>query len=102
MTYTILFSKRKLMQTLRDLSNLFFLRILYVGMQLPPVLDAMTDNPLNSKTITLSCGKLTTVKRNKFGGTKFVYTREKMDTMKQFFYREIKEKFPESTILYWT
>ena len=27
---------------------------------LPPVLDAMTDNPLESKTITLSCGKLTT------------------------------------------
>ncbi len=27
---------------------------------MPPVLDAMTDNPLQSKTITLSCGKLTT------------------------------------------
>lgn len=27
---------------------------------LPPVLDAMTDNPLETKTITLSCGKLTT------------------------------------------
>ncbi|NLU39221.1 MAG: DUF4926 domain-containing protein [Bacteroidales bacterium] len=27
---------------------------------LPPVLDTMTDNPLESKTITLSCGKLTT------------------------------------------
>ena len=27
---------------------------------LPPVMDAMTDNPLASKTITLSCGKLTT------------------------------------------
>lgn len=27
---------------------------------LPPVLKAMTDNPLESKTITLSCGKLTT------------------------------------------
>jgi hypothetical protein len=27
---------------------------------LPPVLDAMTDTPLESKTITLSCGKLTT------------------------------------------
>lgn len=27
---------------------------------LQPVLDAMTDNPLESKTITLSCGKLTT------------------------------------------
>jgi hypothetical protein len=27
---------------------------------LPPILNAMTDNPLTSKTITLSCGKLTT------------------------------------------
>lgn len=27
---------------------------------LPPVLNAMNDNPLKSKTITLSCGKLTT------------------------------------------
>ena len=27
---------------------------------LPPVQEAMTDNPLESKTITLSCGKLTT------------------------------------------
>jgi len=27
---------------------------------MPPVLEAMTDNPLESKTITLSCGKLTT------------------------------------------
>jgi hypothetical protein len=27
---------------------------------LEPVLDAMTDNPLESKTITLTCGKLTT------------------------------------------
>lgn len=27
---------------------------------LQPVMDAMTDNPLESKTITLSCGKLTT------------------------------------------
>lgn len=27
---------------------------------LPPVFEAMTDNPLEAKTITLSCGKLTT------------------------------------------
>lgn len=32
-----------------------------IGVQaLPPVLEAMTNNPLESKTITLSCGKLTT------------------------------------------
>jgi hypothetical protein len=30
------------------------------ALALPPVLEAMTDNPLESKTITLSCGKLTT------------------------------------------
>jgi hypothetical protein len=29
-------------------------------MALPPLMQAMTDNPLASKTITLSCGKLTT------------------------------------------
>lgn len=32
-----------------------------IGMSaLPPVLEAMTDTPLQSKSITLSCGKLTT------------------------------------------
>jgi len=32
-----------------------------IGLEaLYPVLDAMTDNPLSSKSITLSCGKLTT------------------------------------------
>jgi hypothetical protein len=32
-----------------------------IGMNaLPPVREAMTDNPLTAKTITLSCGKLTT------------------------------------------
>ena len=32
-----------------------------IGVQaLPPVREAMTDNPLKSKSITLSCGKLTT------------------------------------------
>ena len=32
-----------------------------IGVQaLPPIRSAMTDNPLKSKTITLSCGKLTT------------------------------------------
>lgn len=42
------------------------------------------------------------VKRNKFGGTKFVYTPTVMTQMKQFFYREIKERFPKAEILYWT
>lgn len=42
------------------------------------------------------------VKRNKFGGTKFVYTREVMETMKAFFSIEIKTRFPQAKILYWT
>lgn len=43
-----------------------------------------------------------TVKRNKFGGTKYVYIKETMDDMKKFFYREINKRFPEAEILYWT
>jgi spore photoproduct lyase len=42
------------------------------------------------------------VKRNKFGGTKYVYTKENMREMKEFFYSEIQQQFPESKILYWT
>ncbi|GEO07698.1 spore photoproduct lyase family protein [Segetibacter aerophilus] len=41
-------------------------------------------------------------KRNKFGGTKYVYTKDTMKEMKQFFYGEINKKFPEAEILYWT
>jgi spore photoproduct lyase len=43
-----------------------------------------------------------TVKRNKFGGTKYVYEADVMTMMKKFFYQEIKQKFPEAEILYWT
>lgn len=41
-------------------------------------------------------------KRNKFGGTKYVYTREQMTYMKSFFEHEISNRFPQSKILYWT
>ena len=41
-------------------------------------------------------------KRNKFGGTKFVYKKEVMKEMKDFFYKEINSTFPEAEILYWT
>lgn len=41
-------------------------------------------------------------KRNKFGGTKYVYPADMMKAMKQFFYKEIKERFTEAEILYWT
>jgi spore photoproduct lyase len=42
------------------------------------------------------------IKRNKFGGTKFVYPTDVMKEMKQFFYGEINNKFPNARILYWT
>ena len=42
------------------------------------------------------------VKRNKFGGTKYVYVKETMNEMKEFFYTGINKRFPESQILYWT
>jgi spore photoproduct lyase len=41
-------------------------------------------------------------KRNKFGGTKYVYTKETMKEMKDFFYSKINSQFPEAEILYWT
>jgi len=42
------------------------------------------------------------VKRNKFGGTKYVYIKETMNEMKEFFYQEINKRFPQAEILYWT
>ncbi len=41
-------------------------------------------------------------KRNKFGGTKYVYMKDAMKEMKDFFYKEINNQFPEAEILYWT
>lgn len=41
-------------------------------------------------------------KRNKFGGTKYVYIKDTMNEMKKFFYQEINLRFPEAKILYWT
>lgn len=42
------------------------------------------------------------VKYNKFGGSKFIYTPAVMQEMKQFFYKEINDRFPSAKILYWT
>lgn len=42
------------------------------------------------------------VKRNKFGGTKFVYDTDTMKTLRRFFEREIADRFPQAKILYWT
>ncbi len=42
------------------------------------------------------------VKRNKFGGMKFVYDAETMKSLRQFFYCELSRRFPNAQILYWT
>lgn len=42
------------------------------------------------------------VKRNKFGGIKYVYDRDIMNTLKRFFEGEIQKRYPASRILYWT
>lgn len=42
------------------------------------------------------------VKRNKFGGTKYVYTKDVMQELKIFFETEIAKRFPKAKILYWT
>ncbi len=41
-------------------------------------------------------------KRNKFGGTKYVYRPEEMKEMKAFFYAEWAKRFPNAPVLYWT
>lgn len=42
------------------------------------------------------------VKRNKFGGTKYVYNSDTMKTLRRFFEQEITRRFPQARILYWT
>lgn len=42
------------------------------------------------------------VKRNKFGGTKYVYHSDTMKALRRFFEGEIARRFPQSHILYWT
>ena len=42
------------------------------------------------------------VKRNKFGGTKYVYTKDVMLELKAFFETEIAQRFPQARVLYWT
>ena len=41
-------------------------------------------------------------KRNKFGGTKYVYRPDEMREMKAFFYAEWQQRFPNAPVLYWT
>lgn len=42
------------------------------------------------------------LKFNKFGGKKFVYNSVTMNSLRSFFYSELKRRFPEAPILYWT
>jgi spore photoproduct lyase len=42
------------------------------------------------------------VKYNKFGGQKFVFTPDIMKTLRRFFEGEIARRFPKAPILYWT
>jgi len=42
------------------------------------------------------------IKRNKFGGTKYVYDTDNMKALRRFFEREIARRFPDARILYWT
>jgi len=41
-------------------------------------------------------------KRNKFGGTKYVYLPDEMRLLKRFFYDEWRIRFPDAPVLYWT
>jgi spore photoproduct lyase len=43
-----------------------------------------------------------TAKRNKFGGTKYVYGKDVMKELRGFFDRELSRRFPRAKILYWT
>ncbi len=42
------------------------------------------------------------IKRNKFGGIKYVYDTNTMKTLRRFFEGEIARRFPKAQILYWT
>ncbi|MBD1920991.1 radical SAM protein [Microcoleus sp. FACHB-831] len=42
------------------------------------------------------------VKRNKFGGIKYVYDADTMKALRRFFEGEIAKRFPNGKILYWT
>lgn len=42
------------------------------------------------------------VKRNKFGGVKYVYDTDTMKDLRCFFEREIAQRFPNAQVLYWT
>ncbi|HEY0739448.1 MAG TPA: hypothetical protein VGD69_31280 [Herpetosiphonaceae bacterium] len=42
------------------------------------------------------------IKRNKFGGIKYVYPQTTMKQLRGFFERQIADRFPQAELLYWT
>ncbi|WP_198171466.1 SPL family radical SAM protein [Mucilaginibacter aquatilis] len=42
------------------------------------------------------------IKRNKFGGQKYVFVKDLMKELRSFFETEIANRFPKAKILYWT
>jgi spore photoproduct lyase len=42
------------------------------------------------------------IKRNKFGGIKYVYDPDIMKSLRAFFEHELQQKFPTAKLLYWT
>jgi spore photoproduct lyase len=42
------------------------------------------------------------MKRNKFGGIKYVYDADTMKTLRRFFESELAHRFPQAKVLYWT
>jgi spore photoproduct lyase len=42
------------------------------------------------------------IKRNKFGGHKYVFVKELMAELKKFFETELSRRFPKAKVLYWT
>ena len=42
------------------------------------------------------------IKRNKFGGVKYVYDGDTMKILRRFFESQIQSRFPQANILYWT
>jgi spore photoproduct lyase len=42
------------------------------------------------------------IKRNKFGGMKYVYDGDTMKTLRKFFEQQIQTHFPQAKVLYWT
>ena len=62
--------------------------------------DVLTEWYPNSSLDMSEEGR--TVKRNKFGGFKYVYEKDTMKELRSFFEKEIATRFPQANILYWT